>query len=153
MIPWEYRADKVVMDVLLADPELMAIYGKENIYQGYAEPNTLARVDAYILVQRISAVPLDKTSTGEGADQLRRVRLQIDVSDTRYSDMVRRAEKIKGLLSENFPDCIDGDSYGTDGRGQKVFNVCSIDALVFESADGDPYGKRRCDSTTGEDGI
>lgn len=140
MIPSEYRAEKLCMDALLASPDVMAIYGKDKIYQGYVEPNTLARVDYYVLIRRIDGHKVDATTTGEGADQLRRVRVQIDVSDTRYSDMVRRAELIKEVLNNRFPSCIDGDEYGTDGQGQKVFNVCSIDALIFESADGYSYG-------------
>lgn len=140
MIPEQNRAEKLVMDALLSNAEMIKIYGKNNIYQGYVEPNTLAREDAYILIQRIDGQPVDKNTTGEGADQLRRVRVQVDVSDTRYSDMVRRSEMIKGLLNDRFPSCIDDETYGTDGRGQKVFNVCSIDLLIYESADGDPYG-------------
>lgn len=140
MIPVEYHAEKLCMDALLANTEMRRIYGKDRIYQGYVEPNTLARVDSYVLIRRISSTTQDATTTGEGADQLRRVRLQIDVSDTRYSDMVRRAEIIKEILNNRFPSCIDGDEYGTDGRGQKVFNVCSIDAIIYESADGYSYG-------------
>lgn len=140
MIPVQNRAEKKCMDALLANAELMSIYGKDTIYQGYVEPNTLARVDSYVLIRRVDSNRVDENATGEGADQLRRVRLQIDVSDTRYSDMVRRAELIKEILNNSFPSCVDGDEYGTDGRGQKVFNVCSIDAIIFESADGYPYG-------------
>lgn len=127
------------MDALLANADVMRFFGKDLVYQGYAEPNTLARVDSYVLIKRIDANKVDGTLTGNGADKLRRVRLQIDVSHTRYSDMVRRAEMIKEILNDNFPSCVDGDTYGTDGRGQKVFNVCSIDALIWESADGNPY--------------
>lgn len=145
MIPVQFRAEKLCMDALLANPDIMRIYGKDLVYQGYAEPNTLARVDSYVLIHRISANKVDGNTTGEGADQLRRVRLQIDVLDTRYSDMVRRAEKIKEILNIAFPSCIDGDTYGTDGRGQKVFNVCSIDALIWESADGNAYGNNQAD--------
>lgn len=140
MIPNEFRAEKLVMDRLLGDPDMMQIYGKNNIYQGYAAPNTLATVEAYILIRRISGFDVAQDLTGEGANKLRRVRLQIDVSDTRYSDMVRRAEKVKEILNSAFPSCIDGDTYGTEGRGQKIFNVCSIDVLIFESEDGYAYG-------------
>lgn len=139
MIPVQFRAEKLCMDVLLANPEIMAIYGKNRIYQGYVEANTLTRLDYYILIKRIDGIKQDATTTGSGADRLRRVSVQIDVSDTRYSDMVRRAEMIKEILNEAFPSCVIDDAYGTDGRGQKVFNVCSIDAHIWEAADGNPY--------------
>lgn len=135
MIPIERRAEKLVMDALLKDEEIRAIYGKNHVYQGYVEPNTLVSVDRYILVRRISSLSKAQTTTGGGADMLRRVRLQIDVYDTRYSDMARRAEHICEVLNNEFPSCIEGDTYGTDGRGQKVFNVCSIDAIIYESAE------------------
>lgn len=135
MIPVERRAEKLCMDALLASPEIMQIYGKDHVYQGFVEPNTLATLDHYVLVKRIDANVMDKTVTGIGADRLRRVRLQIDVSDTRYSDMVRRSALICDILNKVFPSCIDGDTYGTDGRGQKVFNVCSLDVIIFESAE------------------
>lgn len=134
MIPANNRAEKLCMDALLKSKEVRAIYAKEIIYQGYAEPNTLASTDRFILIKRIDSVMQDPTTTGEGADQLRRVRLQVDVCEVRYSDMVRHAELICKVLNEAFPSCLDGDTYGTDGRGQKVFNVASLDVIIFESA-------------------
>lgn len=135
MIPLERRAEMLCMQALLGDEELMAIYERQQIYQGYVEPNTIASYDRFILVKRISAVSLAKTTTGEGADMLRRVRLQVDILDTRYSDMVRFSELVCKVLNEHFPSCIEGDVYGTDGRGQKVFNVCSLDVIIYESAE------------------
>lgn len=135
MIPVKNRAEKRCIDALLSDEAIVGIYGKNNIYMGYAAPNTLASVDCYILVRRIDASDVAPTTTGRGADCLRRVRVQIDVWDTRYSDMVRRAEMVKGALNMVFPSCIDGDTYGVEGRGQKNFNVCSIDAIIYEEAE------------------
>lgn len=133
MIPVERRAEKLCVDALLASKQVLSIYGKDHIYQGYVEPNTLSTLDKYVLIKRISSQVCDKTVTGIGADRLRRVRLQVDVSDTRYSDMVRRSGLICEILNNVFPSCIDGDTYGTDGRGQKVFNVCSLDVIIYES--------------------
>lgn len=135
MIPLDRRAEMLCMQALLNDDELMSVYERQQIYQGYVEPNTLASYDRYILVKRISAISEAKTTTGEGADMLRRVRLQIDILDTRYSDMVRYSELVCKVLNEYFPSCIEGDTYGTDGRGQKVFNACSLDVIIYESAE------------------
>lgn len=134
MIPAKKRAEKLCMDALLKNAEVFSIYGRDHIYQGYVEPNTLASTNQYILIKRIDSIVQDPTTTGIGADRLRRVRLQIDVCDTRYTDMVRRAELIGDVLNKAFPSCLDGDTYGTGGRGQKVFNVASLDVIIFESA-------------------
>lgn len=135
MIPLERRAEMLVMQALLNDKDVMSVYERNQIYQGFVEPNTLATYDRYVLVKRISSISQAQTTTGEGADMLRRVRLQIDVLDTRYSDMVRYSEMISGILNDNFPSCMEGSNYGTDGRGQKVFNVCSLDVIIYESAE------------------
>lgn len=135
MIPLERRAEMLCIQALLGSRDVMAVYQRDQIYQGYVEPNTLATYERYILVKRISSLTPAKTTTGEGADDLRRVHLQIDILDTRYSDMVRYSEMICGALNYKFPSCIEGDVYGTDGRGQKVFNVCSLDVVIYESAE------------------
>lgn len=135
MIPAKNRAEKIVMDALLKDKDILAIYGKDNVFQGYAVPNTMAALDRFVLIHRIDSINQAQTCTGAGANMLRRVRLQIDVWDVRYSDAVRYGEMIADILNREFPSCIDGDSYGTDGRGQKVFNVFHLDVIIYEQAE------------------
>lgn len=135
MIPIERRAEMLCMDALLGSRDVMAIYDSRHVYQGYVEPDTFTTLDRYVLIKRIDSLSKGQTTTGEGADMLRRVRLQVDVLDVRYADMVRYSEMICGVLNENFPSCLDGETYGTSRRGQKVFNVCSLDVILYESAE------------------
>lgn len=139
MIPARNRAEKRVNDLLKSDPEITEIYSPNVIFQGFIEPNTLAARDAFVLIKRISStVEGGGLIDGTPSDNLRRVRIQIDVSDVRYSDMANKSEKIRGCLEAAFPSCVDGDTYGTVTIGQKVFNVTSIDVLMTEIAtDGD----------------
>ena len=133
MIRGDRRAEKVCMDALLASPEILGIYGKEKIFQGYAAPNTLGTLDAYILIHRLDSITLDRVAGRVKTDKLRRVRLQVDVSDTDYGDMVSRSELVRDVLETAYQSCVDGDSDGTVSVGQKIFNVCSIDLLLTES--------------------
>lgn len=123
------------MQALLGSRELAGVYARDQIYQGYLPPNTPTSLERFVIIKRIDSISKGKTTTGEGADLLRRVRLQVDVWDIRYSDMVRYSEIISGVLNSAFPSCQDGQVYGTDGRGQKVFNVASLDVIIYESAE------------------
>lgn len=134
MIPVTRRAEKLCMDTLLCNEAVRKLYGRDHIYQGFVEPNTLTTLNNYILIKRIDSSVMDKTCTGIGTGRLNRVRLQVDICDTRYSDMARKAALVCEILNDAFPSCVDGETYGTDGRGQKIFNVCSIDVIIWESA-------------------
>jgi hypothetical protein len=133
MISLNRRAEKQVLDALLANSGVMSVYGRNKIFQGFAAPNTLANLNEYVLIQRISANALDRATDGTETNKLRRVRIQIDISDIDYVKMVNRAEMTMGALETAFPSSIDGDTYGTVTAGQKVFNVCSIDVILTES--------------------
>lgn len=139
MVPGKNRAERRIIDALKNDPEITRIYSPNSIFQGYMVPNTLSALDSYVLVKRISSsVRGGGLIDGTESDNLRRVRVQIDVSDIRYSDMANKSEKIRGCLEAAYPSSIDGDTYGTVTIGQKVFNVTSIDVLMDELAtDGD----------------
>ena len=128
------RAEKLCVDALLASTAITNIYGTTKIFQGFVKPDTLASCTAYIYLRRISAVSLDRGCIdGTPTDKLRRVRLQIDVSDQSYSNMITRSELVRSVLTDAFPDCIDGDTYGTTAYGQTVWNVTSIDVILIES--------------------
>ena len=133
MISIARRAEKRCVDALLADDRIKKIYGSTKIFQGFVAPNTQATIKEYILLRRISSVALDRVSDGTKTNSLRRVRLQVDVSDIDYAKMVERAEIVMDVLETNFPSSIDGDTYGTDEAGQAVFNVCSIDVILTET--------------------
>lgn len=149
IFPADRAAEKLCMDTLLRNEAVVAIYGRDRIYQGYVAPNTLASTNAYLLIQRVDAVTQDRsTGTPDAHDTLRLVRVQVDVSDVSYTDMKVRSELIKEVLKQRFDSCIDGDTYGTAGIGQKVFNVLSIDLNIYESATGDDY-EGRSDQLTG----
>lgn len=135
MIPINHRAEKVVIDALLNSEDVVKIYTNKRIFQGFAAPNTLSSVKEYILVQRVSSVALDRVLDGTATNKLRKVRIQIDVSDIDYTKMVARAEKVMQVLEDKFPSCVDGDTFGTVLVGQTVFNVCSIDVIINESED------------------
>lgn len=128
------RAEKLCVDALLASSAITSIYGTTKIFQGYVKPETLASCTAYIYLRRISANVLDRACIdGTPTDKLRRVRLQVDVSDTSYTNMITRSELVRSVLTDAFPDCIDGDTYGTASSGQTVWNVCSVDVILIES--------------------
>ena len=133
MISLARRAEKKCVDALLADPRVKDIYGAGKIFQGFVAANTQASIKEYVLIQRISAVALDRATDGTKTNSLRRVRLQLDVSDLVYTKMVERAEIIMDVLETNFPSAIDGDTYGIVESGQNVFNVCSIDVILTET--------------------
>lgn len=133
MISVNRRAEKRCVDALLSDVNIRRIYSSTKIFQGYAAPNTLGTLNEFVLLQRISAVTLDRATDGTITDTLRRVRLQVDVSDTDYGKMVIRSELVRSVLERAFPSCVDDDTYGTISAGQKIFNVCSIDIILTES--------------------
>jgi hypothetical protein len=134
MINLERRAEKQCIDALLSDPTLAKIYGAKGIFQGYVAPNTLESRKEYLYVKRISAVSLDRGCVdGTPSGNLRRVRLQVDVSDVNYVNMVERSELVRRVLTKAYPPCIDGDTYGIVQNGQKVMNVSSIDVILIES--------------------
>lgn len=140
LFPADHAAEMLCINTLLGNEEVRAIYGRDWIFQGYVAPNTLASTSAYLLVKRIDAVTQDRsTGTPDAHDTLRLVRVQVDVSDVSYTDMKIRAELIKEVLKQRFDSCIDSETYGTAGIGQKVFNVMSIDLNIYESATGDAY--------------
>ena len=134
MISLARRAEKQCIDALLSSPEILKIYGATGVFQGFVAPNTLESRKEYIYVKRISAVSLDRGCVdGTPTGKLRRVRLQVDVSDSDYVKMVERSELVRSVLTKAFPPCIDGDTYGTAVNGQKVMNVSSIDVILIES--------------------
>ena len=133
MISLANRAEKQCVDTLLADSRITSIYGTTKIFQGYVAPNTLATYNEYIYLRRISGVVLDQCTDGTPSDKLRRVRLQIDVSDVDYAKMITRSELVRSVMTASFPDCIDGDTYGTITNGTKAWNVSSIDVFLNES--------------------
>ena len=134
MVSIANRAEKQAVDALLADADVLAIYGASRIFQGYVAPNTLTSTNEYVYLRRIDSVSIDRGCVDDTrTDRLRRVRLQVDVSDTNYTNMVARSEIVRAALTSRFPDCIDGDTYGTATVGTKVFNVTSIDVILTES--------------------
>ena len=133
MISIARRAEKQCVDAILADSRITTIYGRSKIFQGFVAPNTQSTIKEYILIKRISAVALDRATDGTKTNSLRRVRLQVDISDVDYTKMVQRAEIVMDVLETNFPSSIDGDTYGTVEAGQNVFNVCSIDVILTET--------------------
>lgn len=140
MFPPSRAAERLCMDTLLGNEDVRAIYGRDRIYQGYVAPNTLASTDAYLFLQRVSADSKDHSiDNPEANDTLRLVRVQLDVADVSYTNMKSRGELVKDVLKQRFDSCVDSETYGTAGIGQKVFNVLSIDLLIFESATGDSY--------------
>lgn len=131
-------AEKQVYDAILADENLKARY-KNRIFQGFVAPDSLASVPSYIYVTRISDTALDRNLDMLG-DTLRRVRLQVDVCDVSYAEMAVRSREVRDVLRRNFPSCIEGSSKGMFNSGQTVWNVTSIDVILFE----EEY-ERECD--------
>lgn len=129
------RAEQKCMVALLNDTEVQKIYGKTKIFMGYAAPGTVATFNEYLLLRRISGNILDgPCTTDTPTDRLRRVRVQIDVSDISYTNMVSRSELVRDVISrECFDSYIDGDTYGTITNGTKVWNVTSMDVILTES--------------------
>lgn len=129
------RVEKFVRDAILANKKLASVY-KDKVFLSYAAPNTLTSCNSYILIQRISAVTLDKNYIdGTVGDTLRRVRLQVDVCDTEYERGVKYSESVKKVLKQNFPACIDDETTGYKEIGQSVWNVFSTDILLTEEED------------------
>ena len=124
-------AEKQVYEAILLDEEAQKIYGVSKIFQGYAAPNSLASLSEYLYITRVSDVSLDRNLDTPG-DTLRRVRLQIDVCDVNYGRMVERSKIIRRVLKQSFPSCIDGSTKGVVSSGDVVWNVTSIDIILFE---------------------
>ena len=123
-------AEKRVYDVLNSDEDVKSIY-EDRIFQGYVAPNSLSTMSSYIYISRVSDVSLDRNLDTPG-DTLRRVRVQIDICDINYSDMVTRSFIVRRLLRRVFPSCIDGSTKGIVSFGQKTWIVTSIDLILFE---------------------
>ena len=124
-------AEKQVYDALLANEEVRRIYGPSKIFQGYVAPNTLASSEEYVYISRVSDVTLDKGLDTIG-DTLRRVRIQVDVCDVEYSRMADRSALIRDVLRNAFPSSLDGSTRGTVASGQTVWNVTSLDIIIYE---------------------
>lgn len=134
MISLDRRAEMQCINALLSSPEIQKIYGAKKIFQGFVAPKTLSSNREYIYLKRIDSVSLDRGCVdGTPTDKLRRVRIQIDVSDISYPNMVNRSELVRGVITETIPNAIDGDTYGTTTIGDKTWNVCSIDVILTES--------------------
>lgn len=122
--------EQLVYETLMADEELKKFYG-DRVFQSYVAPNSLASLTSYILISRISDVTLDRNLDTPG-DTLRRVRLQIDVCDVSYGKMAEKCRLVRNVLRLAFPSCIDGSTKGIISSGQTVWNVTSIDIILFE---------------------
>lgn len=122
--------EQSVYESLMADEELKKFYG-DRVFHSYVAPNSLASLTSYILISRISDVTLDRNLDTPG-DTLRRVRLQIDVCDVSYSQMAEKSRLVRNVLRLAFPSCIDGSAKGIVSSGQTVWNVTSIDIILFE---------------------
>lgn len=133
MIPVDRRAEKLCVDALLSDEKVLIEFGRSKIFQGFVAPNSLASLSRFIKLQRISDYTLDRVTDGTTTDRLRRVRLQIDVSEIGYDEAVRLSEMVRGVLESAFPSSISGGTYGTVSVGQKVFNVFSTDIILYET--------------------
>ena len=72
-------------------------------------------------------------SDGTKTNKLRKVRLQVDIADVNYTGMVDMSEMVMDVLETAFPSSVDGDTYGTVSAGQKIFNVCSVDLILYET--------------------
>lgn len=123
--------EKKVYEAIIENTELKNIYGQNKVFQGYVAPNSLAHLSEYVYITRVSDVSLDRTLDTVG-DTLRRVRLQIDVCDLNYENMAERSRIIKNVLKTKFPSCIDGSTKGVVSVGTRVWNVTSIDIILFE---------------------
>lgn len=130
------RVEKFVRDAIINDPVLKKTFPSKKVFLGYAAPNTLSSLNEYILIQRIGSTTLDNDYIdGTLGDTLRRVRLQIDVSNVAYEKCVEHSEKIKMVLKTKFPSCIEDETMGYTEIGQKVWVVSSIDIFLTESED------------------
>lgn len=129
------RAEQKCMVALLNDASVQAIYGKKKIFMGYAAPGTATTFNEYILIRRISGNSLDGPCTSDTpTDNLRRVRIQIDISDVSYTNMISRSELVRDVISrECDQSSVDGDTYGTITNGNTVWNVTSVDIFLTES--------------------
>lgn len=133
MTPAKRRAEKLCIDALLASERVAEHFNKSAMFQGFVAPNTLATLDRYILLKRVDGVTLDRVTDGTKTNKLRRVRLQVDIADVNYVGMVDMSEMVMDVLETAFPSAVDGDTYGTVSAGQKVFNVCSVDLILYET--------------------
>lgn len=123
-------AEQAAYTALMANEEVRNFY-EGRVYQSYVAPNSLASLSSYILLSRVSDVALDRTCDTVG-DTLRRVRLQVDVCDVDYSRMVEKSRLVRNVLRLAFPSCVDGSTKGVISSGQTVWNVTSIDIILFE---------------------
>lgn len=125
-------AEKQIFDVLYNNKELFSIYGN-NMFLGSVTPNVLSSVPAYLFVQRISGTTLDSNYVdGTPGDQLRRVRIQVDIADVDYTNMTKRSLIVRSAVKGAFPSSIDSDTSGYVAVGQKIFEVCSLDLVLTE---------------------
>lgn len=125
-------AEKQIFDVLYSNKELFSIYGN-NMFLGSVTPNILSSVPAYLFVQRISGTTLDSNYVdGTPGDQLRRVRIQVDIADVDYTNMTKRSLIVRSAVKGAFPSSIDSDTSGYVAVGQKIFEVCSLDLVLTE---------------------
>lgn len=138
MIDKKERAEGRVIDALREDEFLRKLYYPRKMFQGYVAPNTLSSLKEYIFLSRISTVPLDTDYVdGLKGATLRRVRLQIDVYDKSFTDMVERSERVCDVLRAAFPSCLDGTTNGVVRSGQSTWNVTSIDVILTEKEERD----------------
>ena len=56
----------------------------------------------------------------------------IDVCDVSYGKMAEKSRLVRNVLRLAFPSCIDGSTKGIKSSGQTVWNVTSIDIILFE---------------------
>lgn len=133
MTPANRRVEKLCIDALLSSDRVAEHFKRTSVFQGFVAPNTLASLERYILLKRVDSISLDRVSDGTKTNKLRKVRLQVDIADVNYTGMVDMSEMVMDVLETAFPSSVDGDTYGTVSAGQKIFNVCSVDLILYET--------------------
>lgn len=127
------RAEKRAVDALLKSEAIASEFKRTSIFQGFVAPNTMASLQRYILLKRVDSIALDRVIDTTKCNKLRKVRLQVDVAEMDYSEMVKLSEMVMDVLETAFPSSVDGEVYGTVSVAQDVFNVCSIDIILYET--------------------